>query len=104
MTAVTEPLATWDSREKSWIGPQREARTQWLRDHGLPADNMYRVEFYLAGAPFVRVFTYKRNERGRRYLENHPAGGAPHDHDLCEVAVNPAYDEATWELPPEDLW
>lgn len=99
-----QPLAVWDVREDQWRH-RHEEKSEWLRDHGFDVLAMYRAEFYLVDAPFIRVFTYHVNEQGRRHWnECHPIPPPlGHDHSGCGPAVNPPYDQPVWELPPPEL-
>ena len=98
----TQPLAVWDVREKPWW-KLRPDKTAWLQAHELPADEMYRAEFYLLDAPFARVFCYHRNEQGRRHWNDAHDPCQPHDHDACAVAVEEPRDMILCELPPPEL-
>jgi hypothetical protein len=95
-----KPIAVWDARHADWPHGHKE-KTQWLRDQGLPADEMYRAEFMLIDAPCARIFCYARNEDGRRYMTGHSPG--PHDHDACEVATEPPRIVPLSGLPPREL-
>jgi hypothetical protein len=97
---TTGPIAVWDARARTW--PHRhEAKTRWLREQGLPVNEMFRVEFLLIDAPCARIFCYARNEDGRRYLEGHSQD--PHDHDACEAATEPPRIVPLSDLPPREL-
>ncbi len=87
-----KPLAVWDSREKSWL-PYQPARTAWLKEHGLPADDMYRAEFYLLDGPSARLFCFHINDEGQRHLNDAHDG----------PAVEKPRDVLLSELPPHDL-
>jgi len=97
-----QPLATWDVREKSWQFWARPQRSTWLYDHGLPADDMYRCEFYLIDAPFARIFCYHRDEQGNWHC-NGAHGDGPHGHGDCEPATESPRDVLLNELPPPEL-
>lgn len=103
MTATIMPVAVWDVREKSWLSWSRPERSAWLRDHRLPADDMYRAEFYLIDAPFARVFCYHRNEQGNRHWNDAHDPYRVHDHGACEPATVPPCDVLLDELPPPEL-
>jgi hypothetical protein len=96
------PLAVWDVRED---GRQQhwKARSDWLRDAGLPRDVMYRVEFWLLDCPFARIFCYELNAEGRKYwAPDHVR--EPHDHDACHSAFEKPRDVLLGALPPRELW
>jgi hypothetical protein len=61
-------LAAWDARDAGWPY-RRQEKTDWLTAQGLPADEMYRIEFFLADMPCARIFCYHLNEDGRRHLD-----------------------------------
>ncbi len=84
-----EPLAVWDARR----APVRKitAWSEWAREHGIPVDDTYRIEFYLVDAPFARVFRYAVNADGRCFKD--PATG--------EAAEEPPVDVILSELPAE---
>lgn len=97
-----EPLAVWDVRETGWW-PGREVKSEWARRHGVPVDVTYRLEFYLADAPFARVFSYHLNEEGRRHLGPQHNPHRDHDHSACKPATVPPFDLPLTELPPREL-
>jgi len=86
-------IGAWDTREKSWKNAPHAAITDWLRNHGLPAESIYRIEFYAATTGWARVFTYHRDEKGQRY----------YNADHTGAAVNEPYDTDLWELPAMEL-
>jgi hypothetical protein len=92
MLTELEPLAVWDSREKSWL-PYRPERTAWLEEHGLPADDIYRIEFYLLDGPSARLFCFHVNDEGRRIYDDSRDG----------PAVEKPRDVPLSDLPPPDL-
>lgn len=99
---LPRPAAVWDSRDDAWFrGPFLE-RAAWLREHGLPALKMYRAEFYIADAPFARIFCYALDhDGGRHWAPGHTQ--EPHDHSGCDVARERPRDVLLGELPPEEL-
>ena len=101
MTAVPgmTPHAVWDVHDPAWW-PGHEAKSQWLRDHRVPVDHTYRVEFYLIDMPFARVFSYHVNEDGRHHWDHghNPQGCGPGH--LCGVCRHPPSDVPLSELPP----
>jgi hypothetical protein len=101
MLTETTPLAVWDVREASWFGALRPARAAWLEEHGLPALDLYRVEFYADG-PAARLFCFHRNAEGHRHW-NDAHVPSPHDHDACGRAVEEPRAVPLSELPPPDL-
>jgi hypothetical protein len=90
--------AVWDAREASW--QYRPEKAQWLRDRGLPADDIYRAEFYLAAEPFARIFCYSRDADGHKHWNASHDAWREHDHSLCDVAREPPRDVPLRELPP----
>lgn len=94
--------AAWDARDRNWIDGRRQARTDWLRDHGVPADITYRVEFY-AGGPSMHVFMYALDAKGRKHFGPEHSLWHDHDHDACRPAVELPSIMALEELPPAFL-
>lgn len=101
-----EPLAVWDVGEAQWWH-NWEVKSQWLREHGLPVNEMYRIEFLPGEPPQARIFCYVLNEDGRKHWnENHAAylaDRSDHDHSLCDVTREPPRIVPLSELPPLDL-
>jgi hypothetical protein len=87
-------VAVWDVRDGSWEQACALAipRSEWLKAHALPADRMWRAEFYLVDAPFVRAFCYAADEDGNRYMD-----------EAGLVAIEPPVTILLNELPPGDL-
>lgn len=99
---MTEPMRTWDVREKGWQDSRGPARTAWLRAHGINDAYIYRAEFYPGSEPYVRIFCYHSNEQGQRHWNDAHVPG-PHDHSNCGPAVQEPRDVPLDELPPEEL-
>lgn len=99
---MTEPRLVWDVRDKDWFTPFRAQKTAWLKERGLPVDDMYRVEFYLEDAPVARLYCYHRDDLGRKHWNSHHVPEA-HDHDKCDVARMAPYDVSLRDLPGPDL-
>jgi hypothetical protein len=97
---MTMPVAVWDTRNPNWRY-RREEKSRWLREQGLPADEMFRAEFPLDGAPYARIFCYALNEDGRRYMDGHSQD--PHDHAACTAAAEPPRIVPLNGLPPREL-
>jgi hypothetical protein len=91
------PLATWDVHDTRWWDRFKE-RSTWLKEHGLPANEMYRCEFFLIDAPFARIFMYERNAQGRVLLMPDPGWSC-----WQPVCANP-HDVPLDSLPPWELW
>ncbi len=100
---MTEPWAVWDCRVPSWWDGFRGERQDWLRDHGLPLNILYRAEFYGPADPFARIFCYHLDEDGRKHWSEDHLGGMPHDHSACAIVVQDPVDIALDALPPEHL-
>lgn len=97
----TGTVAVWDVSDPRW--PNRhEAKSRWLRKQELPADQMYRVEFFDDGMPRARIFCYALNKDGQRYLNGHDPHRA-HDHGKCAVATEPPRVVPLTRLPPREL-
>jgi hypothetical protein len=95
-TVALAPLAVWDTRDHGfWERERRWWRevVDWAQVHIPEADRTYRAEFYLVDAPFARVFRYRDNSEGRRYLD--PATGEPAVEEPAVVVLS--------ELPPRHL-
>jgi hypothetical protein len=92
MAGFDEPLAVWDARERGWPHGH-EAKSRWLREQGLPADQMYRIEFLLTDTPSARIFCFALNKDGRKYL----------DPDKRSAAIEPPRIIALTGLPPRKL-
>lgn len=101
-----KPIAVWDCREKpiwEWDPGLWGARAHWLFSHGLPARQIYRVEFYLIDGPTARYYAYHLNDAGDRHWETrHDPATCTHDH-TCGPCVLPPADAALPALPPDDL-
>lgn len=91
------PVAVWDVGDPGWRH-DREAKTRWLEEQGLPASDMYRAEFWLIDAPFARIFCYAHDDNGCRYCAGHSP--FPHDH---LTAKEPPRDVPLSGLPPREL-
>jgi hypothetical protein len=96
-----KPIAVWDTRDADWPN-DREVKSRWLRDRGLPVDEMYRAEFFGGDVPSARIFCYALDQDGRRYLNGHDPRRA-HDHDKCAVATEPPRIVPLSGLPPREL-
>jgi hypothetical protein len=95
LDAPFKPASVWDARDADWPNVLLQSgRAAWLTAHGLNAGQIFRAEFYLIDAPFVRVFTYARDEEGRVLIV---PGPQPHWR-----AADPE-DVPLPELPPEEL-
>lgn len=89
------PAAVWDARTADWKNMLLQSgRAAWLVAHGLNAGRIFRVEFYLIDAPFVRVFTYARDEDGHPVI-------VPGPHP--QAAVADPEDVLLTDLPPQEL-
>lgn len=100
---MTEPRLVWDVRDKNaWFTPNRARKTAWLEAHGLPVDDIYRVEFYLEDTPVARLFCYHRDGQGHKHWNEHHIKG-DHDHSVCDVARMPPYDVDIRDLPGPEL-
>lgn len=88
-----ESLGVWDVRDlprwESWMG---EANA-WAQQHIADANHTYRVEFYLAGAPFGVIYRYVADGNGR--VKTDPVTGSA----MCAEPVT----EMLGELPPAHL-
>jgi hypothetical protein len=63
------PVSVWDARGRDWENPQQAGRCAWLKANRFNAAEIYRAEIYvLDDEPFIRVFTYARNEHGLLHL------------------------------------
>lgn len=62
------PLSVWDARDRNWWNPQQAGRCAWLKANRFNTAEIYRAEIYLLDDPFIRVFTYTRNEHGLLHL------------------------------------
>lgn len=98
MTAVIpeglEPLGVWDAGDplnNQPDVPRWLESAEWAGEHIPQPNATYRVDFYLADAPFAVVHRYKLNENGRKYQVN----GEP-------VREDPAIMPLA-ELPPDRL-
>ena len=99
--AETEPVAVWDVSDPVWRHGWRP-KSQWLRDQGLPVNQIYRAEFFLGDPPRVRIFCYALNEDGRKHwAPSHVQ--APHDHDACGAAREEPRIVPLTGLPPRYL-
>ena len=92
-----KPVAVWDVGDPGWPHG-REAKTQWLREQGLPVDQMFRAEFLLIDAPCARIFCYALNEDGHRYRSQDL-----HGHDARRAATEPPRIVPLSGLPPREL-
>jgi hypothetical protein len=88
--AETAPVAVWDVHDRGWQYA-REAKSRWLREQGLPADRMFRVEFFLIDMPCARISCYALNGAGARYR------------DGSRAATEPPRMVALTGLPPREL-
>ncbi len=93
----TAPVAVWDVHDRDWRYA-RETKSRWLREQGLPVDQMYRIEFLLTDPPSARIFCFALNEDGRRYIDGHSQD--PHDH---KAATEPPRIVPLNSLPPRGL-
>lgn len=93
VTVVTIRVGTWDPREQGWWDLRRPARVAWLKAHHLPVKDIYRIEFYVAGGPRARIYSYHRDKDGHLYI----AAGTG------MAAVEEVRDEPLTDLPPEEL-
>jgi hypothetical protein len=89
-----EPLAVYDVREepfRSMLGtPWHMCLLDWLVEEGFDPLDIYRVEVYLVDCPSARVYSYARNEDGKRYLASE-----------LDLARRPPYDVILSSLPPD---
>ena len=97
-----EPLAVWDCNQPEWWH-NRELKTAWLAEHGLPGHSMYRAEFYLIDGPCARIFCYALNDEGRKHFAPGHKPGEPHDHDSCRIAEEEPRMVLLPDLPPAGL-
>jgi hypothetical protein len=102
MNPALEPIAVWDAREPAWRR-NRQAKVDWLKEHGLPVNTMHRAEFYLIDAPCARIFCYALNEAGKRHWAPGHDPRQPHDHDRCGAAEEEPRMVPLDELPPLEL-
>lgn len=98
-----KPLAVWDVKHESWFRQNWMGRRDWLRAQELPANQIYRIEFYLLDTPFARLFRYALNQDGRKHWIDAHTPGQPHDHEACHVAMLEPLDVPLPELPPSEL-
>lgn len=97
-------VAVWDASDPGWL-KRHAVRSRWLREHGLPADQMYRAEFFQdsGGVLSVRIFCYALNSEGRKYLGPEHNPQREHDHEACAPAKEPPRTIPLSELPPASL-
>jgi hypothetical protein len=68
---VLTPVQVSDVRDDAWFGTLRDrpgylkAMNEWLIAHDINPYDTYRWELYIIDAPFLKVFTYVRDEKGR---------------------------------------
>jgi hypothetical protein len=99
---VSVPVAVWDVRDPAWQDGW-QPRLAWIRDHGLPAAQIYRIEFYQSGdGPRARIFCYALDSDDRKYWA---AGHTrdPHDHSGCGPAREEPRLIVLPDLPPAGL-
>lgn len=94
-------VTAWDCREDAWW-KDREAKTAWLDEQGLPARYMYRAEFYDM-PPRAIVFCYAADAEGRRHFTHAPGDCTPEEHGPHCVAREEPRELALTALPPEGL-
>ena len=92
---TAEPLAVWDTHDygDSLYSQHIVECSNWANEHIRDCKFTYRAEFYLADAPFVVLYRYKRNDGGYCYLD--PATG--------DTAVAEPVAQMLDELPPDHL-
>ena len=95
-------ISAWDVHNERWW-EHYEARSNWLKDRGFPAGDMYRVEFWLIDGPVARIFCYALDENGRPYCGRSHPPGTPHVHPECEAAREAPCDVLLTELPPREI-
>jgi len=97
---AAEPVAVWDCGQPEWWH-DREAKTAWLKAHGLPA-LMYRAEFH-DDPPRAVIYCYARNSEGRRHFTHPPGECTPEAHGPQCVAREEPRTVLLSELPPAEL-
>lgn len=68
----------------------------WLAEHGIEANDVFRVELHLIDAPVVRAFGIARGEDGQPYL-------VPGDDGELEIAKAPPRDTLMRHRPPVEF-
>lgn len=99
---AVEPVAVWDVRDFDWWRNWK-LKSAWLQEQGLPADSMYRAEFYLIDGPCARIFCHALNGDGRKYPAPGHEPGEPHDHAACRPAEEEPRMVLLSDLPPAEL-
>ncbi len=96
------PTAVWDCRDPDWPRDW-QAKSDWLREHGLSGNKAYRIEFYLIDGPVARIFCYAIDGDGKVHWTHGHDPDRPHDHGTCDVAREDPCDVLLDELPPPEL-
>ena len=73
MLDLASPRVIYDVHAESWAyvvaDKERYARLlAWIREQGLDPHDIYRVEVYLIGCPYARIFAFDLNDEGQHYM------------------------------------